>query len=132
MGRNSRTWTPGNAPPTAFRRGQSGNPTGRPSLIEDIAVLARSHSAAAVETLVQALKDPRLKVQAAEALLSRGWGRPPQSIAVSADGNLIQLHLTAARALVTTFAEADGQPTIEARAEGEPAFNLLTAPKPVE
>jgi hypothetical protein len=85
--------------------------------------------------LVQALKDPRLKVQAAEALLSRGWGRPPQSIAVSADGNLIQLHLTAARGLVATFAETNGQPappTIEARGDGEPAFNLLTAPKPTE
>ena len=97
--------------------------------------LARTHTPEAVQALVDALRSPRERVAAATALLDRGWGRPSQQLTVSGDASVIELHLVAARGLVATFAEANGPPpptTIEARAEGEPGFNLLDAPKPTE
>jgi hypothetical protein len=43
--------------------------------------LAREHTREAVEALVRGLKDPKLYVAAASALLDRGWGKPTQPIA---------------------------------------------------
>lgn len=98
--------------------------------------MARSHSAAAIETLVQALKDPRLKVQAAEALLSRGWGRPLQSVALSGDADAIGLHLLAARAAQLLEVTGQPAPTLEGRVEpaNSKASTLvdLSAPPPTE
>ena len=69
-----------------FRKGQSGNPSGRPRRDHDIGQLARSHTAAAVETLVLIMRSPSTpassRVMAASALLDRGWGKAPRSIAV--------------------------------------------------
>src|SRR5215472_15073947 len=42
--------------------------------------LAREHTAAAIQTLVEALRDPKLKVQAAQAWLDRAWGKPPRAV----------------------------------------------------
>jgi hypothetical protein len=49
---------------------------------QDVAALAREHTAAAVATLVEMLTadDEKLRVAAAAALLDRGWGRPGQPI----------------------------------------------------
>jgi hypothetical protein len=61
--------------------------------------LARSHTEQAVRTLVEALGDPKLKVQAAVALLDRGWGKPVQAIGPADDAQSITfMHLIAARA----------------------------------
>jgi hypothetical protein len=56
-------------PGKPFVAGQSGNPLGRSKAALDVQALARQHTAEAIETLVGALRDPKLKVQAAEALL---------------------------------------------------------------
>ncbi len=68
-----------------FKKGQSGNPGGRPKELGDIRELARAHTTAAIETLVRALdaKSEQTRVTAAEALLSRGWGKPQQSVEMS-------------------------------------------------
>lgn len=42
--------------------------------------LARLHTDEAIATLVEALKDRRNCVQAAIALLDRGWGKPKEQV----------------------------------------------------
>jgi len=64
----------------AFKKGQSGNPGGRPKLAFDIQELARTHTKDAVDALVLALTDPRTRVAAASALLDRGYGKPIQTV----------------------------------------------------
>jgi hypothetical protein len=47
--------------------------------------LARQHTEAAIQTLVEALKNERTCVAAATALLDRGYGKPVQEV-TGADG----------------------------------------------
>ncbi|MDA8048508.1 MAG: DUF5681 domain-containing protein [Rhodospirillales bacterium] len=62
-----------------FRKGQSGNPGGRPKTAEGIRVLARRHTAGALATLIEIAKggaNESARVAAANALLDRAWGKP--------------------------------------------------------
>lgn len=70
-----------------FVKGQSGNPGGRPKTELAVRELARAHTEVAIKTLVKALKakTESVRVSAAEALLSRGWGKPPQPVGGSDD-----------------------------------------------
>jgi hypothetical protein len=95
-------------PSTAWRPGQSGNPRGRPKAPFDIAALCREHAPEAVATLVAALKDPRHKVAAAEALLNRGFGKPAQSVSIESHAAAVQLHLLAARGVSTELLQELG------------------------
>ena len=78
-------------------KGYAPNPGGRPKAALDVQALAREHTVAAIQTLVGALKDPKLKVQAAEALLNRGWGKPLQPLRDESGNTPTVLHLTAAQ-----------------------------------
>jgi hypothetical protein len=67
-----------------FKKGQSGNPGGRPKVVAEIKELARAHTGKAIETLVSIMANPKAapaaRVSAANALLDRGYGKPPQHI----------------------------------------------------
>jgi hypothetical protein len=67
-----------------FKKGQSGNPGGRPKVVAEIKELARAHTGKAIETLVSIMDNPKAapaaRVSAANALLDRGYGKPPQHI----------------------------------------------------
>jgi Family of unknown function (DUF5681) len=67
-----------------FQKGQSGNPGGRPKVVAEVRELAREHTSKAVETLVSIMTNhkaaPAARVSAANALLDRGYGKPPQHI----------------------------------------------------
>ena len=67
-----------------FEKGQSGNPGGRPKVVAEVKELAREHTAEAIQTLVSIMSDPKsapaARVSAANALLDRGYGKPPQHI----------------------------------------------------
>jgi hypothetical protein len=70
-----------------FRSGQSGNPGGRPKGERSVREIAQQHTAAAMETLVTVMQTGKNseRVQAATALLDRGWGKPTQSVEMSGD-----------------------------------------------
>jgi hypothetical protein len=80
-----------------FEKGQSGNPGGRPKEIKDVQTLARSHTAEAIETLLEIMrngKPDRARSAAAELLLDRGWGRAPQTIDIPDEREKILANLT--------------------------------------
>ena len=67
-----------------FKKGQIGNPGGRPKVVAEVNELARVHTAEAIQTLVSIMTNPKsapaARVSAANALLDRGYGKPPQHI----------------------------------------------------
>ena len=64
----------------AFKKGQSGNPGGRPKEDPEVKELARAYSVEAIERLAKWMKcdDPNASVKACLALLDRAWGKPVQ------------------------------------------------------
>src|SRR6201987_6146627 len=87
-----------------WRKGYCPNPGGRPKAALDIQALARQHAPEAVATLVAALNDPKLRVQAAIALLDRGFGKPHVAIHTQSESTI--LHLVAAEAVGNALIEA--------------------------
>lgn len=67
-----------------FKKGQSGNPGGRPAVIAEIQQLARKHTGEAIDTLTAIMKDtsasPATRVSAASVLLDRAGGKAAQFI----------------------------------------------------
>ena len=70
-----------------FKKGQSGNPGGRPKEVAEVRELAKEHGSAAIERLVElmASDNERTAVAACEAILNRGYGRPAQSVTLAGD-----------------------------------------------
>lgn len=76
-----------------FKKGQSGNPGGRARvrLVDGrtLTDLAREHTAEAVETLVEIMRDrtapAAARVAASDKILNRGWGQAPQTINLTED-----------------------------------------------
>lgn len=79
-------WLPGGASP---------NPGGRALAEREVRELARQHGAAAItklRELMDGAEDERVQLLAAEALLSRGFGRPP-AVLEHAGGPLVSINI---------------------------------------
>lgn len=75
-----------------FTPGQSGNPGGRPKVLAEVKELAREHTVEAVEALAKIMLDEKApaaaRVTAANAILDRAYGKPPQAIEVDAQSDV--------------------------------------------
>ena len=66
----------------AFQPGQSGNPGGRPKLDPRLKELAQAKTQEAFAVVLECLTDDDKKIalKAAEMILDRGYGKPPQAV----------------------------------------------------
>src|ERR1700733_1298534 len=73
-----------------FKKGKSGNPGGRPRALASVMHEARRHTFEALRVqlkLMRTAESESVRLSAAEAILSRGWGRPIQALQV--DGRFL-------------------------------------------
>jgi hypothetical protein len=67
-----------------WKKGQSGNPNGKPKAFAEMQRLARSHSTEAIDRLVEIMRNKKAgnqAIRACEILLDRAWGRVPFAVA---------------------------------------------------
>jgi hypothetical protein len=84
-------------------KGVSGNPAGMPRHNPSLRELARSYTKDAVNTLVSIMRSapkPADRIEAANILLSRGWGLPTQPIAAEGEIMIAASEFERARATV--------------------------------
>jgi hypothetical protein len=69
-----------------FRKGQSGNPGGRPKVLGEVQELARQHAPTVIAELARLAlkaKNEAARISAIRELLDRGYGKPRQAMEVS-------------------------------------------------
>jgi hypothetical protein len=121
-------------PGRRFQPGQSGNAGGRPAQLVHVREAARSHTAAAIATLVEIMANPNepasARARAAEILLARGWGQPESHMALDHTGDLtitrVDYRWMSDEELVAIASERPGAPAVTADAINNWTAKTLT------
>lgn len=92
----------------------------------DAAALARQHVRAAIEAVVDVMKDteatPATRLAAAEAILNRACGKPPSALTGTAQDDLADIFASASAILAARFADpADRGGAVAGRTAGAAA-----------
>ena len=77
------------APGGKFAKGVSGNPGGRTRLPDNVKTIARQYTEEAMKTLADIMRNSTsdsARVQSAQTLLDRGWGKALQQIEIGDAG----------------------------------------------
>lgn len=96
-----------------FKKGQSGNPGGRPKDLAKVKELAQEHTVEAIERLAFWMRsnDPKASVAAANALLDRAWGKATQPISGEDGKPLVQPVINVTVGNERTTLTSGGPPT---------------------
>lgn len=86
-----------------FKKGQSGNPGGRPKMPEDLKKAMQSMAAEALDVLKASLRsdDERMRLEAVKILFDRGYGKPTQAVDLTTRADAAGEHLAALKATMS-------------------------------
>ena len=120
---------------TSWKRGQSGNRSGRPTrpatveahkIIADVKAAARELTPQALGTLQEIMEDkkapPAARVTASTESLGRGWGRPAQRLEAEAGNGTMSF---------LALVQASFSPEVEARARERMLLEGHAIPEPL-
>lgn len=76
-----------------FKKGQSGNPGGRPAVLKEVRELAQSYTSEAIETWREIMRNKKApaqaRVAASCALMDRAWGKPETKAEINSNVNYV-------------------------------------------
>jgi hypothetical protein len=77
-----------------FVKGQSGNPSGRPTIPSEVRELARAASVDAIKLHIAVMNDPDeptpVRQKSADTIMDRAWGKPAQPVDGDGEGGAIK------------------------------------------